>query len=572
MKRAAPFALALGIWFVPVPAGLTAPAWHLFAIFVASIASVLVGAFPLLTSTMLAVAAVVMTGTLSPAKAFAGFANASVLLVVIAFLVAQAVVKSGLGQRISLFMVSRFGRSSLGLAYSIVLTDAVIAPAFPSNTARGGVLFPIVLSVAQGSGSRPDDPEGRRLGGYLMFCAMASLAVSSALWMTATSANPIGIQIVREFGLEVGFGKWFLVASVPALTAILLLPRVVARIFPPGVGETPDAPLAARKALAALGPLTRDERITAVAFALMVSGWIFADALGLNVTSIAFAGLGLLLMTNVLTLDDIAAQGDTLATFLWLAVLFALSGQLNELGFMGYAGQRLASHMGGLSWPVTYVTLIVLYVAIHYMFVSQSSQVLALLGIFLDVGDPRRRPGPADGVRAAVREQLLLGHHAAGRQPERHLRRQRLPDAARALPARVADDALLHGRVPGRRDGVDSAGHRVTGSGDTRNPLGDPASRLDPTQGTFVAAGLAPSIVSAKAATPRRGRGPVRRRCRPAPRSTPPHAHRRCVPETGMRRRYSFDQNGVGVAASARVRYQVIASSAAGLAGSRRSP
>ena len=335
---------------------------------------------------MLAVAAVVLTGTLSPAKAFGGFANASVLLVVIAFLVAQAVVKSGLGRRISLFMVSRFGRSSLGLAYSIVLTDAVIAPAFPSNTARGGVLFPIVLSVAQGSGSKPDDPEGRRLGGYLMFCTMASLAVSSALWMTATSANPIGIQMVREFGLEIGFGKWFVAASVPALTAILALPWVVARLFPPGVKDTPEAPVAARQALAELGPLSRNEWITAVAFALMVSGWIFADALGLNVTSIAFAGLGLLLMTRVLTLDDIAAQGDTLATFLWLAVLFALSGQLNELGFMGYAGQRLASHLGGLSWPVTYVTLIVIYVAIHYMFVSQSSQVLALLGVFLDVG------------------------------------------------------------------------------------------------------------------------------------------------------------------------------------------
>ncbi len=394
LKRAAPFALAIGIWFVPVPQGLTAPAWHLFAVFVASIAAVLLGAFPLLTSTMLAVAAVVLTETISPAKAFSGFANASVLLVVIAFLVAQAVVKSGLGQRISLFMVSRFGSSAHGLAYSIVLTDAVIAPAFPSNTARGGVLFPIVLSVAQGSGSKPDDPEGRRLGAYLMFCSMASLAVSSALWMTATSANPIGIQVVRDFGLEINFGKWLLAASVPALTAILLLPLVVSRLFPPGVGDTPEAPVAARKALATLGPLSRDERITAVVFVLMVAGWVFADALQLNVTSIAFGGLGLLLLANVLTADDIATQGDTLATFLWLAVLFAMSGQLNELGFMGYAGQRLASHMVGLSWPMTYVTLIVIYVAIHYMFVSQSSQVLALLGVFLDVGVRGGVPAP----------------------------------------------------------------------------------------------------------------------------------------------------------------------------------
>jgi DASS family divalent anion:Na+ symporter len=275
-----------------------------------------------------------------------------------------------------------------------VLTDAAIAPAFPSNTARGGVLFPIVLSVAQGSGSRPDDPEGRRLGAYLMFCAMASLAVSSALWMTATSANPIGLQVVREFGLEIGFGKWLLVACVPALAAILALPLVVAKIFPPRVGRTPEAPLAARKALSELGPLTRDEWITAVVFLVMVGGWIFADALKLNVTSIAFAGLGVLLMMRVLTLADIATQGDTLSTFLWLAVLFALSGQLNELGFMGYAGQMLAAQIGGLSWPVTYVLLIVIYVAIHYMFVSQSSQVLALLGVFLDVGVRGGVPAP----------------------------------------------------------------------------------------------------------------------------------------------------------------------------------
>jgi DASS family divalent anion:Na+ symporter len=386
IKRALPFALAIGIWLMPVPAGLTAPAWHLFAVFVAAITAVLLGAFLLLTSTMLAVAAVVLTGTVPYAKAFGGFANASVLLVVIAFLVAQAVVKSGLGRRISLFMVSRFGRSSLGLAYSIVITDALIAPAFPSNTARGGVLFPIVLSVAQGSGSRPDDPEGRRLGGYLMFCTMASLAVSSALWMTATSANPIGIQLARDFGLEIGFGKWLIVSSVPALTAIVALPWIVRRLYPPGADKTPDAPVAARNALVAVGPLSRDEWITAVIFVLMVSGWIFADALKLNVTSVAFGGLALLLLAGVLTPNDIATQGDTLTTFLWLAVLFALSGQLNELGFMGYAGQRLASYLSGLSWPVTYVALIVIYVAIHYMFVSQSSQVLALLGVFLDVG------------------------------------------------------------------------------------------------------------------------------------------------------------------------------------------
>ena len=388
VKRILPFALAIGIFFVPTPAGLTPAAWHLFAIFISAIFAVLIGAYPLLTSTTLAVAGVVLTRTIPVTDAFEGFSSSTVLLVVVAFIVAQAVVKSGLGRRISLFMVSLFGRSSLGLAYSIVLTDAVIAPAFPSNTARGGVLFPIVLSVAEGAGSKPDDEKGRRLGGYLMFCTMASLAVSSALWMTATSANPVGVQIVRDAGAGAGinFATWIVASSVPALIAIFALPWVIAKFFAPGVGKTPEAPRAAREELVKLGPLSRSEWITAVIFVFMVAGWIFAEPLKLNTTVVAFAGLGLILATGVLTLSDITLMGDTLATFLWLAVLFALSGELNKLGFMTWAGQILASYTSGLSWPLLYVALVAIYVFVHYIFVSQSAQVLALLGVFLAVG------------------------------------------------------------------------------------------------------------------------------------------------------------------------------------------
>jgi len=394
LARVATFALALGLWFTPIPAGLTSQAWHLFAVFAAAIFSVIVNAFPLLTAAMLAAAAAVLTGTITPAKAFAGFANGSVLLVVVAFLVASSVVKSGLGRRISFLVVSAFGRSTLGLAYSIFLTDAVIAPAFPSNTARSGVLFPIVLSLAQGAGSTPEDEKTRRVGGYLMFCGMASLAVSSALWMTATSVNPIGVEIARQFGLKINFGSWLVAASVPALAAVLLLPLVLYRLFPPGVSATPDAPAAAREALRTMGPLSRDEKVVAVAFVLMVAGWVMAGTLKLDLTAVAFAGLGALLATSVLTVDDIAKEGGTLTTYLWLAVLFAMSGQLNELGFMGYVGGRLSSALAGISWPAAYVALMILYVLMHYLFVSQSSQVLALFGVFVEVGQRAGVPTP----------------------------------------------------------------------------------------------------------------------------------------------------------------------------------
>ncbi len=66
-------------------------------------------------------------------------------------------VKCGLGQRLGYLAVSLFGRSTLGLGYSVFVVDGVIAPAFPSNTARSGVLYPLVLSVAEAAGARPGD-------------------------------------------------------------------------------------------------------------------------------------------------------------------------------------------------------------------------------------------------------------------------------------------------------------------------------------------------------------------------------------------------------------------------------
>jgi divalent anion:Na+ symporter, DASS family len=379
-------AVIVGIWFVPPPDGLTTQAWRLFALFAGAIVFVVANALPILTASVIAVASAVLTGLLSPAKAYAGFANGTILLIVLAFLVARSVVKCGLGARIGHLLVSRFGRSTLGLSYSIFLVDGLIAPAFPSNTARSGVIFPLAFSLADAAGAKPGDDSRRRLGSFLMFSGIVSLSLSSALWLTAMAANPMGADIAKGFGVEMGFGSWLMAASVPTIAGIVLMPLILYRIISPELTSTPEAPAAARLALARLGPLRRDEIVVMVAFAGMVSLWASAATLGLDSTAVAFLGLGGLLASGVLTLEDIRHEGDVLATFIWFAVLFTLSSQLNELGFMGFLGQRLAEAMGGFSPAAAGLALIVAYVVLHYVFVSQTAHMLALFGVFLDVG------------------------------------------------------------------------------------------------------------------------------------------------------------------------------------------
>ena len=386
IARIATALLVAIVWLTTPPEGLTVQAWRLFGVFAGAIVAVVANALPILTASVLAVAAAVLTGLLQPADAYAGFGNGTILLIVVAFLVADAVVKCGLGKRGGHWIVSRFGRSTLGLSSSIFVLDAIIAPAFPSNTARSGVLYPFAFSLADAAGAKPGEPGRQRVGAFLMFSGMASLSLSSALWLTAMAANPLGAEIARGVGVDIGFGRWLLAASVPTICAIAVLPLVLYRIIGPEVRATPAAPAAARQALEALGPLSRPEWIVLAVFAGMVALWGAAATLGIDSTAIAFLGLGLLLATGVITLADIRKQGDVLATFIWFAVLFTLSSQLNEMGFMAFIGQRLAAALAGLASPTAGLVLVFAYILLHYLFVSQTAHMLALLGVFLDVG------------------------------------------------------------------------------------------------------------------------------------------------------------------------------------------
>ena len=234
-----------------------------------------------------------------------------------------------------------------------------------------------------------------------------------------------------------------------------LLPLVLYKVIAPEVTATPEAPRAARRALAELGPLrrAREGRRGHLRRAWWRCGRVLRRV-GLDSTAVAFLGLGVLLATGVLTLGDIAKEGDVLATFIWFAVLFTLSGQLNELGFMGYLGERLAGALGGaVARPLAGVVLVVVYVLLHYLFVSQTAHLLALFGVFLDVGVKL-------GVPVALLAFLLLfatnffsAITPQGGEREPAVRRQRLPLAGRALPAGRAHHGvqpvdLLRGRDP----------------------------------------------------------------------------------------------------------------------------
>ena len=140
--------VGLGLWLLPVPVGVEPEAWKLLAIFVATIAGIILRPLPMGAVALVATGVAVLSRTLTIDEATAGFGAPIVWLVVAAFFIATAFIHTGLGIRIAYHFMRVLGKHTLGLGYGLVATDLVLAPVIPSNTARaGGVVFPILQSL-----------------------------------------------------------------------------------------------------------------------------------------------------------------------------------------------------------------------------------------------------------------------------------------------------------------------------------------------------------------------------------------------------------------------------------------
>lgn len=416
-----PVVVGVAIWFIPPPEGVEVKAWHLFAIFVATIVGVIAKPLPMGAVTLIGIAVTAVTGTLTIAESLSGFANTTIWLIVMAFFISRGVIKTGLGHRIALFFVSRLGRRTLGLAYGLMATDLVLAPATPSNTARaGGVIMPIMRSISRTYGSEPGDASARKVGAFLTMSSFHVNAVTSAMFLTAMAANPLAVQLAADQGVQITWGTWALAALVPGILSLIVVPLVNYLIYPPELKDTKEAAEAARTELAKLGPLTGAEKIMAGTIVGLLLLWTLGDALlGMSATTTALVGLAALLIAGVLTWEDVKSETQAWDTLVWFAALVMMATFLNSLGLIPWLSQQMSSAVGGMGWMTAFIVLTVAYFFVHYLFASNTAQVSAMYAAFLGTAIIAGAPPVFAALVFGFISSLfgVLTHYAAGPAP-----------------------------------------------------------------------------------------------------------------------------------------------------------
>jgi len=407
----APLAVGTVMALVPPPAGLPQYSWWYLSLFVSIIIGLITEPIPAAAIGFLGVTMAAVLGRFvlfSPAQlgttnttsgavswALSGFSNATVWLIFAAFVFSLGYEKTGLGKRLSLLLLSRLGGRTLTLGYAVMLADLILAPFMPSNTARsGGTIFPIIKNIPGFYQSLPNDPSSRRVGGFLMWTAIASTCVTSSMFVTALAPNVLAVELIRKtVHVDIAWMQWFLAFLPTGLVLLATTPLLAYRLYPPELKESPEVPAWARNELAAMGRLSGRE-ITLLVLVLLALGlWIFATAI-IDPTTVALLVVSLLVVTGTIGWSDVLEDKPAFNTLIWFGTLVPLASGLTQTGVIAWLAGLVGPSLSTMTPLWGLVGLIVLFFLLHYLFASTTAHTTALLPLMLTVatGIPGIRP------------------------------------------------------------------------------------------------------------------------------------------------------------------------------------
>ena len=160
-----------------------------------------------------------LTGVLEPSDALSGLSSPVVVIIASMFVISEAIVHTGLAQRMGEAIIDRGGTSEVRLLV-LLMTGSALVGSFMSSTATAAIFIPITLAVAEKAGLNH-----RRL---LIPLAAAAL-ISGMMTLVATTPNIVINNALRSHGQEAlsffSFTPFGLAVLVLAIAFIVLAGR-----------------------------------------------------------------------------------------------------------------------------------------------------------------------------------------------------------------------------------------------------------------------------------------------------------------------------------------------------------
>ena len=376
-------------WLISAPAGLETETWHMFGLCLSLLCGLILKPFsePVISLIVLGLGACFVE---KPAVLYSGYAAQGVWFLLAVLLACGAFKKTGLGKRLAYILLSKFGgtkfgRSSLGLGYVMMLCDLILSPATGSNTSRSAIVFPIFRGVSESLGSYPDkDPQ--KLGGYLELLEHVVAMSTAVLFLTGMASNAVIASTIKDIaGVELTWMLWFKAALVPGLIVLFLCPLVVYKLYPPQMKDLGDIKPFVVSKMQEMGAMKKDEKILLALFIMAILGWLLGGKIGISMYVVAFAFLALELLLGVMDWNDLMAEKGAWNMYIWYGAFFSISGAINEGGFYSWLSGQIQNYLdlSAVNGMAVLVILLLISFVTKYFFVSNAAYIASIYPVIL---------------------------------------------------------------------------------------------------------------------------------------------------------------------------------------------
>jgi sodium-dependent dicarboxylate transporter 2/3/5 len=292
-------------------------------------------------------------GVTSFEDAVIGFANPILFLMIGGFIMAEAIRKSGLAQRLTYSMLNKLGTSpSRGLFVSVFSTG--LLSAWIENVVAFAMLLPIIKEIVLLMGvTNPEKGKSNYAKAMILGASFGSLAGGFG---TEIGTAP---NLMAAAYTGIPFVNWMVFGFPLAIMLMVVIWFGLGRIFPSEVTGIVGGDSVLTEKLAKLGNISRDEKISLAILLFAITLWVTASRTGIDSYSVALIGAVLFLLSGVITWRDAQKNVD------WGLIVFfggalSLGAALLNTGAASWLINDLISLMG--SNPTTIAVMLVLMV------------------------------------------------------------------------------------------------------------------------------------------------------------------------------------------------------------------
>lgn len=293
---------AVTVYFIPPPDGLSAAGKSAFSVFLLCTTLWVTNALPVGITGLLAIALLGLTNAMPASEAFAAFGSSAVFFILGVFILAAALIRSGLSKRIALAFLSRFGSSPHRLATGMMLTSALLTVFMPAQ-ATVAMLFPIAFELARAMRIRPGDSAY----GKVLFLSLAwgAMVGSNASFLGSTRA-PLALGMLNNtYGQTITFGQWLLAAAPVVIIGVMVIPLLLRLAYRSEAIDATEARTALRQAVEELGPIGAMQGKVAVIMLITIAGWVFLGGRTLDFGVIALLSAAAMFVAGILKWEDL---------------------------------------------------------------------------------------------------------------------------------------------------------------------------------------------------------------------------------------------------------------------------